>query len=195
MGYYREFITEELFLYALENDNNNFMQRALLMGAFDKQTFIKDKVIKQMLLYLEDGSKTNYILNVLLLSDVTLWKNKFLKELVKMFRNFASETYENNRLLLSYNPMMSIALTADLLTKIAMGRRRFLDECTNLKNDILALGKVFNAKIEDEAFYQRLIEDMDFNGRTVLNIICNRGFGPLMSEEDPKAENLIMNMW
>ena len=55
MGYYREFITEELFLYALENDNNNFMQRALLMGAFDKQTFIKDKVIKQMLLYLEDG--------------------------------------------------------------------------------------------------------------------------------------------
>jgi hypothetical protein len=91
--------------------------------------------------------------------------------------------------------MMSIALTADLLTKIASGRRRFLDECTNLKNDILALGKVFNAKIEDEEFYQRLIEDMDFNGRTVLNIICNRGFDPLMSEEDPKAENLIMNMW
>lgn len=36
-----------------------------------------------------------------------------------MFDNFASESYENNRLLLSYNPLMSIALTADLLENIA----------------------------------------------------------------------------
>jgi hypothetical protein len=42
-----------------------------------------------------------------------------------MFDNFASETFENNRLLLSYNPMLSIALSADLLTKIAKSRRRF----------------------------------------------------------------------
>lgn len=68
-----------------------------------------------MLVYLEDGSKTNYILNVLLLSDVTLWKIKYLKELITMLENFSGEKYDTNRLLLSYNPMMSIALTADLL--------------------------------------------------------------------------------
>ena len=90
-----------------------------------------------------------------------------------MFDNFATETYENNRLLLSYNPMMSIALSADLLTKIAISRRRYTDQCLNLKNDILALGKVFNAKIEDESFYKSLIEDADFRSRTVLSIICN----------------------
>lgn len=84
-------------------------------------------MISELLAYFSDGSKTNYILNVLLLCDVTLWKNKWLKELIIMFDNFASESYETNRLLLSYNPMMSIALSADLLTKIGNGRLRFKD--------------------------------------------------------------------
>lgn len=44
-----------------------------------------------------------------------------------MFENFAGESYDKNRLMLSYNPMMSIALSADLLTKIGNGRRRFKD--------------------------------------------------------------------
>ena len=112
-----------------------------------------------------------------------------------MFKNFSEETYENNRLLLSNNPLMSIALTADLLSKIALSRRRFLDKCTNLKKATLALGEVFNGKIEDEDKYEKLIMDVDFKGRSVLNIICYKGFSPLMSEEDPKAENIINNMW
>ena len=40
-----------------------------------------------------------------------------------------------------------------------------------------------------------LIEDTDFTGRSVLNIICSRKFAELMSDEDPKAENLIIKMW
>jgi hypothetical protein len=54
---------------------------------------------------------------------------------------------------------MSIALTADILTKIAKSRRRFQDKCTNLKDATLALGKVFNNKIEDEDQYKKLIMD------------------------------------
>ena len=90
---------------------------------------------------------------------------------------------------------MSIALTADILTKIAKSRRRFQDKCTNLKDATLALGKVFNGKIEDESMYKKLIMDRDFTGRTIINIICYQRFAPLMSEEDPKAEDLIMDMW
>lgn len=173
MGYFNKFLQKELYLYALEHSNHEFMKGALLAGAFPKSIFMAESVIMQMLVYLEDGSKTNYLLNVLLLSEVTLWKNRFLQELIEIIDNFASEPYETNRLLLSYNPIMSIALTADLLTKIAVSRRRYTDQCLNLKNDILSLGKVFNAKIEDENFYKRLIEDADFTNRTVLNIICN----------------------
>lgn len=37
--------------------------------------------------------------------------------------------------------------------------------------------------------------DPDFTGRTIINIICYQGFGPLMSDDDPKAEDLIHDMW
>jgi len=78
MGYYRKFLQVDLFLFALKNSNHAFMKGALLAGAFPKSIFSSEDVILKMLVYLEDGSKTNYILNVLLLSDVTLWKNRYL---------------------------------------------------------------------------------------------------------------------
>ena len=62
----------------------------------------------------EDASKTNFILNVLLLTDIAIWKPVFLEKLMETFDEFAGGT----QLLLSYNPLMSIALTCDLLIKI-----------------------------------------------------------------------------
>lgn len=125
MGYYSHDIDDKLFLYALQNNNTLFMQQALLMGAFDPCVFKNDEVIKWMMIFLEEGNKTNYILNVLMLSDVTLWKNLHINKLVEMFNNFTEESFDENRLLLSNNPLMSITLTADLLTKIAKSKRRF----------------------------------------------------------------------
>ena len=43
--------------------------------------------------------------------------------------------------------------------------------------DLLNLGQVYNEKIEDEKYYENLImEDKDFTGRSVLNIISMRQF-------------------
>lgn len=64
-----------------------------------------------------------------------------------------------------------------------------------MKKDILELGKVFNSKIDEEEYYEKLIEDKDFSNRTVLSIICNNSLNPLMHDSDPKAEDLIMEMW
>jgi hypothetical protein len=36
MGYYSRFLNKDLFLLALDNNNDLFMQKALLMGAFEK---------------------------------------------------------------------------------------------------------------------------------------------------------------
>ena len=119
------------------------MEESLLAAAFEKHITSNEKVIKMMLIYLKDGSKTNLVLNVLLLSDVVLWKSKFLILLLDALSNF-TENFEDNRLLFSGNAMMSIALTADLLTKIANGKKRFQDECTCMKTEILHLGKIFN---------------------------------------------------
>ena len=59
----------------------------------------------------------------------------------------------------------------------------------------LDLGMIYSSRVEDEEHYKALINDKDFNGRSVLNIICYSKFQPLMSEEDPKASNLIRDIW
>lgn len=63
------------------------------MGAFDQNIFKDEDVIIKMLLFLDEGNKTNFILNVLLLSNVTLWKNSYLQKLVEKFKNFTEESY------------------------------------------------------------------------------------------------------
>ena len=104
-----------------------------------------------------------------------------------MFRGFIDDSFEENRLLLSNNPMMSIALSAELLSLIASSRKRFENECNRLKDDLLELGKTFNGKIDEDQYFEDLIMDTDFQNRTVLKIITSCKFEALMSEEDPKA--------
>ena len=87
MGLYSKFLNNELFLIALKNNNRVFMQNALLAGAFDKSIFKEEKLIQNVLLRLNYGSNLNFILNVILLTEISYWKNKYLKELLKIFRD------------------------------------------------------------------------------------------------------------
>ena len=79
-----------------------------------------------------------------------------------MFRGFIDDCFEENRLLLSNNPLMSIALSAELLGIIASSRKRFENECNRLKGDLLDLGQVFNDKVESDEQFETLIMDTDF---------------------------------
>ena len=125
MGYYHTFLTDGLFIEALKLNSADFMRVALKLEAFDKQIYNKKLVITTMLSFFEsDGSKTNFILNVLLLIDISQWRLSYIKELIEKFENYITEEYINNRLLLSFNPLMSIAMTCDLLRKIGDARRQ-----------------------------------------------------------------------
>mmetsp|Transcript_34575 Transcript_34575/g.42585 ORF Transcript_34575/g.42585 Transcript_34575/m.42585 type:complete len:208 (+) Transcript_34575:476-1099(+) len=90
---------------------------------------------------------------------------------------------------------MSIALTCDLVVKIGKSRKMLNDRCNEQLDTLLSLGEIYSSKIENEVYYESLIKDKDFNGRSVLNIICYCKFQQLMSEDDPKAGNMIRNIW
>mmetsp|Transcript_13249 Transcript_13249/g.20707 ORF Transcript_13249/g.20707 Transcript_13249/m.20707 type:complete len:228 (+) Transcript_13249:970-1653(+) len=75
MGIYSKFLNKDLFLHSLEKNNKKFIQQSLSMGAFDKQTFKEKEVVVQMIEYMNVGSKTNFLLNILILTDVSVWKN------------------------------------------------------------------------------------------------------------------------
>lgn len=71
---------------------------------------------------------------------------------------------------------MSIALTCDLLVQIGTARKMFRDRCVEMTESLLELGEIYSQKVEDEDHYKNLINDKDFNGRSVLNIICYSQF-------------------
>jgi hypothetical protein len=162
MGYYYKFLNKDLFLFSLKKNNKMFIQESLLTGAFDKQIFKYEEVVRYMLECMEDGSKTNFLLQTMLLTEVSLWKNSQIEELIGIFERFSGDKYDVNRLLLSYNPLMSITLSAELLTTIAKTRKRFENECEALKESLLYLGKVYNSKIDNEDYFESLIMDTDF---------------------------------
>ena len=104
------------------------------MSAFDKMIFREETVINETLNILMEGYRTNFLMNILTLIDISVWKNKYIKDLLEIVNDYVEENYDKNRLLLSPNPLMSIALAAELLTKIAAFRRKFENECTKTKN-------------------------------------------------------------
>ncbi len=81
---------------------------------------------------LKSGYRTNFLLNILTLIDIGVWKNKYMKELIEIINDYVEENYDKNRLLLSPNPLMSISLAAELLTKIGDNRRKFENECIRI---------------------------------------------------------------
>lgn len=195
IGYYNVHINTDLLLYCLKNGNEPFLKGALKLSAFDKLIFRKDEVVSQFISLLKGGDRMNYLLNILTLVDLSIWKNQHLKELIEVLDEYESNTLEQNMLLLSYNPIMSICLAAEILTKIGISRRKLENECKRIKSALLSLGRMYSSKIEDEDYYEKLISDVDFKGRTVLKIICEEKFEPLMDENDPKAENMMLRIW
>ena len=49
MGKYDKFVRKGLFVYALGHNNTTFMQKALLLQAFDKQMYRDPMVVQTML--------------------------------------------------------------------------------------------------------------------------------------------------
>mmetsp|Transcript_39182 Transcript_39182/g.37574 ORF Transcript_39182/g.37574 Transcript_39182/m.37574 type:complete len:166 (+) Transcript_39182:1560-2057(+) len=134
-------------------------------------------------------------MNILTLIDISLWKNKHMNELLDALTEYVDDPYDKNKLLLSPNPMMTIALACEIIDKVANTRRKFENKSNRAKEQLLDLGKMYSLKIEDEKFYEKLIMGMDFKSRSVLKIITGNQYQPLMWEKDPKAENLMLVIW
>ena len=112
-----------------------------------------------------------------------------------MFADYVEKDYFENRLLLCPNPLMALALSAELMQRIGSVRKRFENKCNALKDELMLLGKLYNSKIDNEKYFKILLMDTDFKNRTVLKIIVDCQLAELMHEDDPKAAAIMMNMY
>ena len=83
---------------------------------------------------MDDGSKINFILNTLNMIDISVRKNNRIEDLLDVFTNFTECIFEDNRLLMSYNPLMSIALSAELCDKILKSRECYENTAKDLRD-------------------------------------------------------------
>lgn len=195
MGRYFHEMSKELLIFCLDYHKEAFFSKSLELSAFNKLIFKDKEVVDKFLELLKSGANTNYYLNILTMVDISLWRVSEIKDLIEVFELYANERYEDNQLLLSHNPIMTIALTCEVLTNISQKRKKLENMATKIKNDLLELGQMYTSKIEDEDFYEELITDTDFRGRSLLKIITDLKFEPLMDENDPKAENIMMSIY
>eukprot|EP00344_Euplotes_crassus_P009342 CAMPEP_0197017742 /NCGR_PEP_ID=MMETSP1380-20130617/79708_1 /TAXON_ID=5936 /ORGANISM="Euplotes crassus, Strain CT5" /LENGTH=114 /DNA_ID=CAMNT_0042444875 /DNA_START=152 /DNA_END=493 /DNA_ORIENTATION=+ len=69
------------------------------------------------------------------------------------------------------------------------------NQANQAKKNLLSLGQMYTSKIEDEEFYESLVTDEDIRGRSLLKIITDFDFEPLMDEDDPKAESIMISIY
>jgi hypothetical protein len=129
MGYYSHLLNAQLFIQCIEHGNTHFLKEALLFTAFDKNIFRDEQVIENLLEIMKEGYRANFLMNILVLIDISVWKNKYMKELIDILNEYAEDPYDKNKLLLSPNPLMTIALAAYMLDNISDARKKFENEC------------------------------------------------------------------
>ena len=195
MGIFYHDMTQELLMYCFEKGKEIFLSKSLELSAFNQIYFRDEQIVRKFLDLLKSGLQTNYYLNILTSIDISMWRTNQIKELIEVLETYKDENHEKNQLMLSYNPLMTIALACESLTQIAKNRKKLENQATRAKEDLLALGKTYSAQIDDEDYYEELITDTDFKGRSLLKIITDLEFEPLMDEMDSKAENIMMSIY
>jgi hypothetical protein len=75
-------LDKDLFNYCLKHGKKDFLKQSLTLNAFEKSIFKDEDVIYHILHLMNDGVRNNFLLNVLTLIDISIWKNKFIKSLI-----------------------------------------------------------------------------------------------------------------
>jgi hypothetical protein len=118
----------------LNNFNEVFLKYALRNSIIGINLMTQPFVIEHILGLFEKKAKSELILNVLLFSDFTRWETAKLNSLLDMLKEMISEEHEQNRIMLCYNPIMTIALGCEFLDKISSNKNIFRHECNIAKN-------------------------------------------------------------
>ena len=98
---------------------------------------------------LDQKDKTEFILNLLIYADFSSWGGN-LENLVGFIGEITENSYEENRIVLSYNPILTICLACEHLASIGEAVTKLLHECEGTSEDLLDLGAQIIENIEDE---------------------------------------------
>ena len=98
MGRYKNLVNKDLFIFCLDIGNTDFLQTALTLNAFDHIIFRKTEVMNKIIgilryvlfafKFIREGHRTNFLLNVLVLSDIAIFKIKHVLQLIEVLHEY-----------------------------------------------------------------------------------------------------------
>mmetsp|Transcript_37727 Transcript_37727/g.57768 ORF Transcript_37727/g.57768 Transcript_37727/m.57768 type:complete len:137 (+) Transcript_37727:1216-1626(+) len=131
-----------------------------------------DEIIEVILKILNQGNKTELILNVLIFADFGRWKQEKLRRFIDFIGEITDSSKEQNLMYKCYNPIMTICLCCEFLMKIGNAISLFKHEGNNLGADLQDLGEKLIDNMEED-FIETVFMDTDFLDRTVLKLITD----------------------
>jgi len=87
------------------------------------------RVINEIDLILKSDEKTELIFNVLIFCDFGRWNQPDIRSFIMHIKEIIKSGHEENRILVSYNPIMVICLSCEFLFKIGDKVNIFKQEC------------------------------------------------------------------
>jgi len=124
----------DLLIFAMNNFNELFLKQSLRNSIFGSHIMIEKEIIDEIFSLFKKRCRSELILNVLLFSDLSRWQQTNLRSLLSMIAEIVTEEIEQNRILLAYNPILTIALCAEFLGKISFSKNIFRHQCNIVKN-------------------------------------------------------------
>lgn len=109
----------------MHNFNEAFLKHSLRNNLFNPLLLISPQLLSTLFSLFRRRMRTELLLNVLLFSDLSRWEQTQLRTLLAVISEVVSEEIEQNRILLTYNPIMAIALGAEQLMKISNSKNIF----------------------------------------------------------------------
>ena len=83
------------------------MFNSLLGTQFFNESMVREELLAQ----LESKAKTEFILNILIFADFSRWPQTDLQTFIDCIDEMTGDPHEQNRVVLSYNPILCICLS------------------------------------------------------------------------------------
>ena len=120
--------------------------------------FLNDEDVVRQLLEIFQQTKTELVLNVVGFCEFSRWGQHFIRKFIDCVAEIVNAGYEKNRILLTCNPALAIALASEYLQDIGRYMRVFRRECDDLVKNMLDLGNkiVENFEVNLRVLYCRM---------------------------------------
>jgi len=168
--------------YRLAVEMLKFKEAKVFLGKFETQKLIVKLV--------NDGSTCIYAAEFLSNIESEHWHYELTRELCSSIDYFVKKTDE---LIKTHKPVLFVTLLAEFLYRLAPVNVHYSNICISTAETLVSFGKEIEENIKQEDKLEYFLLQEDSRSRTVLQIIAENRFYPLLEQDEVGA--IVSKLW